>query len=268
MRSTAARRRASCSATSARRKPNQGNNLPGQRVFTCLSHDIIAHEVTHAVIDGIRTYFTEPTNPGRAGVPRSLRRSDGAVPPFFAQGGAARHDPQDRWVAVQVRVDARRGSCGRTNGAEARRDGRTITHRRRDGFPQSAGRVGAAVRRGIRHGSRPPFSARRAAGSDCDADAGQRSSLPRLDSGRGRLRCVLLDVRARCGRSLPDFSRWRRPDRSGGASRLACRPAGRNRIDDGERVLPALCPSTRLLSRRSISRSATTCARSSRPASI
>jgi hypothetical protein len=44
-------------------KGNQGRNLPGQRVFTCLSHDIIAHEVTHAIIDGIRTYFTEPTNP-------------------------------------------------------------------------------------------------------------------------------------------------------------------------------------------------------------
>lgn len=42
---------------------NQGQNLPGQRVFTCLSHDIIAHEVTHAIIDGIRTYFTEGTNP-------------------------------------------------------------------------------------------------------------------------------------------------------------------------------------------------------------
>ncbi len=41
----------------------QGRNLPGQRVFTCLSHDIIAHEVTHAIIDGIRTYFTEATNP-------------------------------------------------------------------------------------------------------------------------------------------------------------------------------------------------------------
>jgi hypothetical protein len=41
----------------------QGRNLPRQWVFTCLSHDIIAHEVTHAVIDGIRTYFTEPTNP-------------------------------------------------------------------------------------------------------------------------------------------------------------------------------------------------------------
>ncbi len=44
-------------------KTNQGRNLPGQRVFTCLSHDIIVHEVTHAIIDGIRTYFTEPTNP-------------------------------------------------------------------------------------------------------------------------------------------------------------------------------------------------------------
>jgi hypothetical protein len=44
-------------------RANQGRNLPGQRVFTCLSHDIIAHEMTHAIIDGIRTYFTEPTNP-------------------------------------------------------------------------------------------------------------------------------------------------------------------------------------------------------------
>jgi len=42
---------------------NQGNNLPGQRIFTCLSHDIIAHEVTHAIIDGIRAFFTEATNP-------------------------------------------------------------------------------------------------------------------------------------------------------------------------------------------------------------
>jgi hypothetical protein len=41
----------------------QGSNLPGQRVFTCLSYDIIAHEVTHAIIDGIRGYFTEPSNP-------------------------------------------------------------------------------------------------------------------------------------------------------------------------------------------------------------
>ncbi len=32
-------------------------------VFTCLSHGIIAHETTHALLDGIRQRFTEPTNP-------------------------------------------------------------------------------------------------------------------------------------------------------------------------------------------------------------
>ena len=43
-------------------RTNPGRNLPGQTVFTCLSHDIIAHEVTHAVVDGIRDLFMEPTN--------------------------------------------------------------------------------------------------------------------------------------------------------------------------------------------------------------
>jgi hypothetical protein len=36
--------------------------VPGQTIFTCLSHDIVAHETTHAVVDGIREHFTEPTN--------------------------------------------------------------------------------------------------------------------------------------------------------------------------------------------------------------
>lgn len=39
-----------------------GHNLPGQMIFTCLSHDIVAHETTHAIVDGIRGFFTEPTN--------------------------------------------------------------------------------------------------------------------------------------------------------------------------------------------------------------
>jgi len=42
---------------------NPGRNLPGQTVFTCLSHDVVVHETTHAIIDGIRSYFTEYTNP-------------------------------------------------------------------------------------------------------------------------------------------------------------------------------------------------------------
>src|SRR5260370_26938710 len=44
-------------------KTDPGANLPGQTVFTCLTHDIIAHETTHAVVDGIRSYLMEPTNP-------------------------------------------------------------------------------------------------------------------------------------------------------------------------------------------------------------
>jgi hypothetical protein len=39
-----------------------GPNIPGQSVFTCLSHDIIVHETCHAIIDGMREYFLEPTN--------------------------------------------------------------------------------------------------------------------------------------------------------------------------------------------------------------
>jgi hypothetical protein len=43
-------------------RSDPGRNLPGQTVFTCLSHDIIVHETTHAIVDGIREYFMEPTN--------------------------------------------------------------------------------------------------------------------------------------------------------------------------------------------------------------
>lgn len=40
-----------------------GSNLPGQIMFTCLSVDIVAHEVTHAIVHRIRKYFSEATNP-------------------------------------------------------------------------------------------------------------------------------------------------------------------------------------------------------------
>ncbi len=39
-----------------------GANLPRQWVFTCLSHDIIAHETTHAIVDKIRYRYRYPTN--------------------------------------------------------------------------------------------------------------------------------------------------------------------------------------------------------------
>ena len=38
-------------------------HMPDSLVFTCLSHDIIAHEVTHAILDGMHYYYNEPSNP-------------------------------------------------------------------------------------------------------------------------------------------------------------------------------------------------------------
>lgn len=40
-----------------------GREVPRGTIFTALSHDIVAHEISHALLDGLRARFMLPTNP-------------------------------------------------------------------------------------------------------------------------------------------------------------------------------------------------------------
>lgn len=66
-------------------------SFSGRRtIFTCLSHEIIAHETTHALLDGLRERYMDPSSPQQAGFHEAFADIVALLSVFSAQSVIAR----------------------------------------------------------------------------------------------------------------------------------------------------------------------------------
>ena len=117
-----------------RRADDPGDHMPGSRVYSCLSHDIIAHETTHAILDGMHRRFNEPTNldvlafhEGFADIVALLQHF--TIPRFSSRRSAARAATSRRsrcsaaWPCSSADASGRRRSARRHRQGGERRAG-------------------------------------------------------------------------------------------------------------------------------------------------
>ena len=84
-----------------------GNHVPGSKVYACLSHDIVAHETTHAILDGMHRRFNEPTNPDVLALHEAFADIVALMQHFTIPGDPRKRD-QPHARKLESRVDARK----------------------------------------------------------------------------------------------------------------------------------------------------------------